>query len=64
MRGSRFARASSLNPQERGAAFEKEVVRLLRRKGWWRVKHNVTLRDSHGNISQVGSLRCSASPVF
>ena len=45
-----------MSAQARGLAFEKDVARLLRRLGWARVRHNVTLRDSYGNISQVGWL--------
>ena len=42
-----------MSAQDRGLAFEKEVERLFRRLGHFRVKRNVTLRDSHGNLSQI-----------
>jgi hypothetical protein len=42
-----------MSAQDRGLAFEKEVERLFKRLGHWRVKRNITLKDSHGNISQI-----------
>lgn len=44
---------SQQSTKSKGDALELRVARLLVKSGAWRVRHNVTLRDSHGNLSQV-----------
>jgi hypothetical protein len=38
---------------KKGLSFEKRIVKMFKRLGYWNVKHNVTLRDKFGNISQI-----------
>jgi hypothetical protein len=51
---SRIARKGvQLTTKEKGDALEQRVALLLTKDGKWAVRHNVQLRDSHGNLSQV-----------
>ena len=39
--------------QQKGLNFEKRIVKLYQNLGCWNVRHDVKLRDSFGNFSQV-----------
>jgi restriction endonuclease Mrr len=42
-----------MSSHKKGLSFEKRIVKMFKRLGYWNVKHNVTLRDKFGNISQI-----------
>lgn len=44
---------SSLTSKDRGDQLEQRVVRLFRTMGKWNIKHNIVLKDKHGNRSQI-----------
>lgn len=65
--GCRFAASSAapaVTSKAKGDALELRVARILKAEGRWRVRHNLTVVDGHGNRSQIDVAYGLLRPYF